>query len=95
MDMNFTPEELAFRDEVRKFIDDHLTPELARELDIWQQALPLWRAGRFAEFESKVNTLNNQSVNYSLYRLYAERVASCLQNPPGPQWDGTALFDAK
>ncbi|MFT4193576.1 adenylate/guanylate cyclase domain-containing protein, partial [Ottowia sp.] len=72
-----------------------LTPELAQELDLWHQALPLWRAGRFTEFESEVSKLHDQSVNYSLYRLYAQRVASCLRHPPGPQWDGTALFDAK
>ncbi|KQP20609.1 acyl-CoA dehydrogenase family protein [Pseudorhodoferax sp. Leaf267] len=29
MDMNFTPEEIAFRDEVRAFLKDNLTPELS------------------------------------------------------------------
>ena len=32
MDMNFTPEELAFRDEVRAFLADNLAPELARKV---------------------------------------------------------------
>ena len=32
MDMSFTPEELAFRDEVRAFLADNLAPELARKV---------------------------------------------------------------
>ena len=72
-----------------------LTPELAEELALWRQALPLWRAGRFAEFEAQLDRLKRRNANFYLYRLYAERVASCLQVPPGPGWDGTTVFDAK
>ncbi len=68
---------------------------LRAELALWRQALRLWRDGAFAEFDTKVNTLRERNANFYLYRLYAGRVASCLQTPPGPGWDGTTVFDAK
>ena len=68
---------------------------LRAELALWRQALRLWRDGAFAEFATKVNTLRERNANFYLYRLYAGRVASCLQTPPGPGWDGTTVFDAK
>ena len=68
---------------------------LRAELALWRQALPLWRDGAFAEFATKVNTLRERNANFYLYWLYAGRVASCLQTPPGPGWDGTTVFDAK
>lgn len=33
MDLTFTPEELAFRDEVRAFIAEHLSPDVARRVE--------------------------------------------------------------
>lgn len=68
---------------------------LQAELALWQAALPLWRAGSFEEFRTKVNELQQANANFFLYRLYAARVASQLQTPPGPGWDGTTVFDAK
>ena len=68
---------------------------LQAELALWQAALPLWRTGSFEEFRTKVNKLQQANANFFLYRLYAARVASQLQTPPGPGWDGTTDFDAK
>ena len=68
---------------------------LQAELALWRAALPLWRAGSFEEFRTKVNELQQANANFFLYRLYAARVASQLQTPPGPGWDGTTDFDAK
>ena len=68
---------------------------LQAELAEWQQALPLWRAGRLEEFNSKVLALQSRHANFYLYRLYAERVALARGVPPGPGWDGTTAFDAK
>lgn len=74
---------------------DALTPELMAELRLWQQALSLWRAGDFAAFAAMLDTLAQQNANFYLYQLYRERVASCIKTPPGPDWDGTAMFEAK
>ena len=70
-------------------------PDLAEELALWRQALPLWRSARFDEFSTKVNILLHKNANFYLYRLYAERVASHVHAPPQPGWDGTADFDTK
>ena len=72
-----------------------LTPALAEELRRWNRALALWRTAQFAEFEASIRSLWQSNANFYLYRLYAERVASYLQAPPGPDWDGTTMFDAK
>ncbi|MDR2154604.1 MAG: adenylate/guanylate cyclase domain-containing protein [Burkholderiaceae bacterium] len=72
-----------------------LTPNLAEELDRWRQSLPLWRAGRFIEFSAQISALKECNPGFYLYQLYSERVAACLRNPPGPDWDGIALFDDK
>ena len=68
---------------------------LRAELALWAQALPLWRAGRFAEFQTRLDSLRARNANYYLYHLYAERLASLLRTPPGADWDGTTVFDAK
>ncbi|QTD45579.1 CHASE2 domain-containing protein [Ottowia testudinis] len=73
----------------------HDDAELRAELALWEQALRLWRAGAFAEFSEIVNILTQQHANFYLYRLYGQRVASCLQAPPAPGWDGTTVFEAK
>jgi adenylate cyclase len=72
-----------------------LTPQLAEELEQWRQTLPLWRAGQFAAFSAQVNALQQRNPGFWLYQLYAHRAAACLHTPPGPDWDGTALFDDK
>jgi len=69
--------------------------ELRDELAAWHQALALWRARRFAEFEPAIQALQARNANYYLYRLYAERLAFLLRSPPGPDWDGTTAFDVK
>lgn len=68
---------------------------LQEELAAWRQALSLWRAGHFAEFGSAVEALQARNANYYLYRLYAERLVFLLRFPPGPDWDGTTVFDVK
>lgn len=72
-----------------------LTPALQDELDLWQQALVDWRRGEFLRCHAKVQNLRQQNANFVLYQLYGQRVASCLTSPPGPDWDATAVFDAK
>jgi alkylation response protein AidB-like acyl-CoA dehydrogenase len=40
MDFGYTPENEAFRQEVRQFIADNVTPELRQELDYWRREGP-------------------------------------------------------
>jgi adenylate cyclase len=39
--------------------------------------------------------LQRQNAKKVLYRLYAQRVASMRQSPPGASWDGSTTFDTK
>jgi len=65
-------------------LPESLTSELSEELNLWRQALPLWRAGQFADFDAKIRLLRLLNPDFRLYRLYAERVAMRLRPPPGP-----------
>ena len=68
---------------------------LRSELQLWDEALAAWRAQDFVTCRSKLDQLQGQNANFSLYRLCAERVASFLHTPPSATWDGTTVLDAK
>lgn len=72
-----------------------LTPQLARELDLWRQALALWRAARFEEFIALASELPVEGEMAALYALYLRRARFLLQHPPGPGWDGTTVHESK
>ena len=72
-----------------------LTPEQARELELWDAALDAWRTQAWEACERHLVDLQRLSEEKVLYRLYAERVRSMKTSPPGPEWDGTAVFDTK
>ena len=74
---------------------DQLTPERIEELRQWDQALEAWRSQNWAACEQHLTALQRQNEQKVLYRLYAKRVASMKALPPGPQWDGTTVFDSK
>ncbi|MDO5624669.1 MAG: adenylate/guanylate cyclase domain-containing protein [Pseudomonadota bacterium] len=69
--------------------------ELEDELKLWQQALADWRGGRWAACGTKVHILLARNANFFPYRLYEERLASCMLSPLPAHWDGTATFDTK
>lgn len=66
-----------------------------QELSLWNQALAAWRRQDWDACD--VDLLNLQRLNEKkvLYPLYAQRVASMRQSPPGPSWDGTTSYDTK
>ncbi|AOW15157.1 guanylate cyclase [Hydrogenophaga crassostreae] len=72
-----------------------LTPELAEELALWELALSAWRAQAWEVCEQRLIELRRKSEEKVLYHLYAERVVSMKASPPGPEWDGIAVFDNK
>jgi adenylate cyclase len=74
---------------------DELTPALAHELDLWESALTAWRAQAWETCQSLLAELQRLNEEKVLYRLYAQRVVSMQATPPGPDWDGTAVFDTK
>jgi len=72
-----------------------LTPALAEELALWELMLSAWRAQAWDVCEQRLIELRRKSEEKVLYRLYAERVVSMKASPPGPEWDGIAVFDTK
>jgi adenylate cyclase len=64
---------------------DSLTPQLRAELELWEQALPLWYAGQFAAFETRLHALLRHNPDFGLYHLYAERVARRLRGAAMPE----------
>lgn len=70
-------------------------PELAEELGLWEQALALWFEGRFEEFSARVAALATSHPAVALYPIYLERVQALLAQLPGPDWDGTTVYDTK
>jgi len=60
-----------------------LTLQLDEELTLWREAMALWRAGRFAEFEPHILALRQRNPDFRPYRLYAERTALRLRPQPG------------
>jgi len=70
-------------------------PALAAELALWEQALAAWRKRDGPACQGALLQLRATSAENVLYRLYAERVASMLQNVPDPAWDGATVFEDK
>ena len=68
---------------------------LQAELAEWQQALDLWRAGRFGEFRSRLATLQRRHPESRLLDLYAERLEARQDSASESDWDGTTVFSAK
>lgn len=66
-----------------------------QELAQWNQALAAWRQQDWDTCD--VHLLNLQRLNEKkvLYPLYAQRVASMRQAPPGPTWDGATSHATK
>jgi adenylate cyclase len=74
---------------------DRLTPELADELEEWQNALQAWRRQDWGACATHLGKLQRKNAKKVLYRLYAERVVSMRSSPPPPDWDGSTAFDTK
>jgi adenylate cyclase len=53
-----------------------MTPDLERELALWQETLADWRGQRWMTCAEKIERLRALAPDSSLYRLYAERLAA-------------------
>jgi adenylate cyclase len=65
------------------------------ELDLWHDALRLYRQQDWDGAEARLATLAGISPQRALYPIYSRRVAYCRANPPGEGWDGVTTFEAK
>lgn len=65
------------------------------ELALWDGFLQAWRRQDRAACETKLQQLQALNAEKVLYRVWAERVASMQQSPPGPDWDGATTLETK
>ncbi|WP_225783646.1 CHASE2 domain-containing protein [Xenophilus sp. Marseille-Q4582] len=69
--------------------------DLIAELDQWQQLRDAYMARQWPEVQSTLQILTAKADKKVLYRLYEQRLALLLAQPPGPEWDGTEEFQTK
>ncbi|MDP2263203.1 MAG: adenylate/guanylate cyclase domain-containing protein [Hydrogenophaga sp.] len=72
-----------------------LSEQQRAELRLWDQALQAWRRQDWDACDVHLLNLQRQNEKKVLYRLYAQRVASMRQSPPGPMWDGATSHETK
>jgi len=66
-----------------------------KELDLYHEALKLFRAQNWDMAELQFLNLQKQAPDRALYKLYAERVVHYRQEPPGADWDGVFTATSK
>ena len=64
------------------------------ELQLWKQALRLFRAQEWDNAEVQLINLQQRQPR-QLYKLYLERIAYYREHPPGENWDGVTTFETK
>jgi adenylate cyclase len=74
---------------------DQLSEYARTELLAYNYALNLYRSQNWAQAQAAFEALRQSNSQRELYRLYLERVAHFVQNPPELDWDGTYTFLAK
>jgi adenylate cyclase len=73
---------------------DQTAPAIQRELDIYREALALYRAREFDRAKPVFETLQAENPS-TLYELYLERINAFAYDPPGPGWDGVFMATTK
>ena len=76
-------------------LSEELSREAKKELELYHQALKLYRAQNWDMAELQFLNLQKQSPDRALYRVYAERIIYYRQNPPGADWDGVYTATTK
>ncbi len=67
---------------------DGIEREQRKELELYREALKLYRAQNWELAELQFVNLSKRAPNRVLYRLYIERINQYRRQPPPPDWDG-------
>jgi adenylate cyclase len=65
------------------------------EIKLWHKALRAYRAQKWDEAEMDLFNVQRMSPECKLYQLYFGRIKQYRADPPGPGWDGVAVFTTK
>lgn len=68
---------------------------LLDELDQWRQLRVAYMTRQWEQVQSALQILMAKGDKKVLYRLYEQRVASLLAQPPASDWNGTEQFQTK
>jgi len=69
--------------------------DAAKEMELYQEALSLYRNSKFSEALEIFQTLRQEHDDRLLYRLYEERCEHFLSTPPPADWDGVFRHTSK
>jgi len=76
-------------------MDGEVDKTVLEELDLYHQALKMYRMQNWDQAEIQLNKLQSMSPGCKLYHVYAERIEYFRLNPPGADWDGVFDFLTK
>ncbi len=68
---------------------------LQDEVNLFHEALRLYRAQQWNQAEKQLLVLQRMSPNTALYKIYLERVTHFRNEPPAKDWDGVFAFKSK
>jgi adenylate cyclase len=67
---------------------DAVDESLRKELELYREAIKLYRAGNWELAELQFVNLSKRAPKRALYKLYIERINGYRNDPPPPDWDG-------
>ena len=73
---------------------EQVDPAVIEQVKMWNQTLHAYRAQDWDRAEMLLLNLTRSRPNY-LYDLYAKRIHSYREDPPGDDWDGVTTFATK
>ena len=76
-------------------IEGEVTQSTRDQIDIWAEALRMYRAQDWGGAEAQLHRLKVLDEKDALYDIFLERVADYRVNPPGENWDGVYKFETK
>ena len=76
-------------------IEGQVDKKVMDEVKLWHKALRAYRTQKWDEAEMDLFNAQRMSPECRLYQLYFERIKQYRADPPGPGWDGVAVFTTK
>ena len=72
-----------------------ITAEMQQVLELYNEALNLYKERKFKEAMDKFNKALEIKPDDGPSKLYVERCEIFLENPPGEDWDGVFTMTTK
>jgi len=76
-------------------LEGQVDPSRLDEVDLWNQALRLYRQQDWDRAELQLLNLRKIAPDNEVYELFIERIAHLRAHPPAADWDGAWTFETK